>query len=44
MFGGCGTGKDSSFGDINKFDFKKKIWTKLEALGQPPPPREAHIA
>ena len=44
MFGGCGTGKDSSFGDINKFDFKKKLWTRLDALGDPPRPREAHIA
>ena len=43
MFGGSSVGKDS-FGDINKFDIKKKAWTKLEALGEQPPPREAHIA
>lgn len=44
MFGGSSVGKDNSFGDINKFDIKKKAWTKLEALGESPPPREAHIA
>lgn len=44
MFGGCGTGKEASFGDINKFNLKQKIWSKLEALGKPPAPREAHIA
>ena len=44
MFGGCGTGKETSFGDINKFDLKNKLWTKLEAFGSPPPPREAHVA
>ena len=44
MFGGSSVGKEYSFGDINKFDIKKKAWTKLEALGQCPPPREAHIA
>ena len=44
MFGGCGTGKEASFGDINKFNLRQKIWSKLEALGKSPPPREAHIA
>ena len=44
MFGGSSVGKEYSFGDINKFDVKKKAWTKLEALGKQPPPREAHIA
>ena len=44
MFGGCSKGKNYSFGDINKFDIKKKIWTQLEALGEQPPAREAHIA
>ena len=44
MFGGCSKGKDYSFGDINKFDIKRNIWTQLDALGESPPPREAHIA
>ena len=45
MFGGCGgTGKEMSFGDINKYDLKNKIWTKLEALGKAPSPRAAHAA
>jgi len=44
MFGGSSVGKEYSFGDINKFDIKKKVWTKLDALGDQPPPREAHIA
>jgi N-acetylneuraminic acid mutarotase len=44
MFGGCGSGKDRSFNDLNKFDIHKKVWTKLEAFGQFPAPREAHIA
>ena len=34
MFGGSSVGKEYSFGDINKFDVKKKAWTKLEALGK----------
>jgi hypothetical protein len=33
MFGGCGSGKDRSFNDVNKFDLEKKQWTKLEAFG-----------
>lgn len=45
MFGGCSKGKDQSFGDINKFDVKRGIWTQLETIGdEQPPPREAHIA
>ena len=44
MFGGSGTSKETSFGDINKFNFRTKLWTRLEALGKPPPSREAHIA
>ena len=44
LFGGCGSGKDKSFNDIHKFDIRKKQWSKLEAFGQTPAPREAHIA
>ena len=44
MFGGSSFGKEYSFGDINKFDIKKRAWTKLEVLGdKQPAPREAHI-
>lgn len=44
MFGGCGSGKDKSFNDLNKYDLDHKMWTKLEAGGDIPPPREAHVA
>ena len=44
MFGGCGSGKDRSFNDINKYDLRKRQWSKLEAFGVTPAPREAHIA
>jgi len=44
MFGGCGSGKDRSFNDVNKYDLEKKQWQKLETFGQTPAPREAHIA
>lgn len=43
LFGGCGTGRDQSFGDLNKFCIKNKCWTKLEVFGESPPAREAHI-
>ena len=26
MFGGCGSGKDRSFNDVNKYDLDKKQW------------------
>jgi N-acetylneuraminic acid mutarotase len=44
MFGGCGSGKQNSFNDLNKYDMDTKLWIKLEATGEVPPPREAHIA
>ena len=45
MFGGSSVGKEDSIGDINKFDIKRKAWTKLETIGdEKPAPREAHIA
>ena len=44
MFGGCGSGKDRSFNDVHKYDLDRRQWQKLEAFGQTPAPREAHIA
>ena len=43
MFGGCGTGRDQSFGDLYKFCTKNKYWSKLEVYGESPQAREAHI-
>jgi N-acetylneuraminic acid mutarotase len=43
LFGGCGTGREQSFGDLNKFCIRNKCWTKLEVFGESPPAREAHI-
>lgn len=43
MFGGCGTGRDASFGDLNKYCTKNKAWTRLEVYGESPPAREAHV-
>jgi N-acetylneuraminic acid mutarotase len=44
MFGGNGSGRDKSFNDVHKYDLHKKTWQKLEAFGQTPAAREAHIA
>jgi N-acetylneuraminic acid mutarotase len=42
MFGG--SGGNSSFNDLYKFDLREKRWHKLEPYGELPPQREGHIA
>lgn len=42
MFGG--SGGNSSFNDLYKFDLREKRWHKLEPYGDLPPQREGHIA
>jgi hypothetical protein len=43
MFGGSATGRDDSFGEIQRFCLLKKEWAKLSVDGVCPRPREAHI-
>lgn len=45
LFGGCGAGKENSFGDLWQFNLRTKEWTKLTTeTGDVPPPREGHVA
>lgn len=42
IFGG--SGGDKSFNDIHKYDLTASKWTKLEATGDIPKPREGHVS
>ncbi len=42
IFGG--SGGDKSFNDLYKFDLINQKWSKLEATGDIPKPREGHVS
>ena len=42
IFGG--SGGNNSFNDLYRFDLSRQKWTRLDATGDIPSPREGHVA